>query len=91
MTADRTAPGIAPAGWLDRLIVELGVEGISPPTPAETRALLDLARVAAHASERIAAPLSTYLVGVAFAALPTAERADRIAALVAVLEADAHA
>jgi Domain of unknown function (DUF6457) len=91
MTADRTAPGIVLAGWLDRLITELGVVGVSPPTLAETQALLDLARVAAHASERIAAPLSTYLVCIAFAALPTAERADRIAALVAGLEADAPA
>ncbi|MDA8203594.1 MAG: DUF6457 domain-containing protein [Chloroflexi bacterium] len=88
---DRTTPGIALEAWLDRLIVELGAEGVSAPSQAETRALLELARVAAHASERIAAPLSTYLAGLALASIPAAERADRIAALVAALEPDGSA
>ena len=37
--------------------------GASPPTEAETEDLLALASVAAHASERMAAPLACWLVG----------------------------
>lgn len=91
MSADRTAPDVQLTEWLDGLIVALGVENVSAPTPAEARALLELARVAAHSSERIAAPLSTYLAGIALARLPAAERADRIAGLVLALEAEAPA
>ena len=46
--------------WLERFAAELGV---APPSPAETEALLALTGVAAHASERTAAPLSAWLVG----------------------------
>ena len=45
--------------WIQRFAAELGVE---PLGPDEVQALLDLASVAAHASERLAAPLSCYLV-----------------------------
>jgi hypothetical protein len=45
--------------WLGRLSQELGVE---LPTEAEVEALLGLAGVAAHASERVAAPISCWLV-----------------------------
>ena len=44
----------------------------------ERTALLDLARVAAHRSERIAAPLTTFLLGLAFAGSPRADWARRI-------------
>lgn len=37
--------------------------GTTPPSKEETDALLGLAGVAAHASERTAAPLSTWLAG----------------------------
>jgi len=37
--------------------------GIAPPTPDEVDTLLDLAGVAAHASERTAAPIACWLVG----------------------------
>ncbi len=37
--------------------------GVEPPDQATVDALLDLAGVAAHASERLAAPLACYLVG----------------------------
>ncbi len=37
--------------------------GVEPPTTAEIDALLELAAVAAHSSERIAAPLACWLVG----------------------------
>lgn len=41
------------------------VLGIDAPDEATITALLDLAGVAAHASERLAAPLACYLVGLA--------------------------
>jgi hypothetical protein len=47
------------AGWLERFSGELG---ITPPSDAEVEALLALASVAAHASERVAAPISCWLV-----------------------------
>ena len=40
-----------------------GLLGAEPPTPAEVEVLLELAAVAAHSSERIAAPLACWLVG----------------------------
>lgn len=44
------------AGYAERL-------GLAPPTDDEVEVLLELAAVAAHASERIAAPLACWLVG----------------------------
>ena len=44
------------AAYADRL-------GIEAPTAAEVEALLELAGVAAHGSERIAAPLACWLAG----------------------------
>jgi Domain of unknown function (DUF6457) len=35
--------------------------GVTPPTPDEVATLLDLAGVAAHASERTAAPITCWL------------------------------
>ena len=72
--------------WLDRLRAELGAENLDL-SPPEQRALLDLARVAAHASERVAAPLSTFLAGVAFGRLDAAARAAAIARVTASLAA----
>jgi hypothetical protein len=45
--------------WLERFSAELGV---AAPSPAEVESLLGLAGVAAHASERVAAPISCWLV-----------------------------
>ncbi len=39
--------------------------GIAPPTAAEHDALLELAGVAAHASERTAAPITCWLAALA--------------------------
>lgn len=75
--------------WLERLSELLPGDG-SAVTAAEQAAILDLARVAAHASERIAAPISTYLVGIALHDLEPSARAARIAELVATLERDAR-
>jgi Domain of unknown function (DUF6457) len=51
---------VSSAEWLRRFAAEVGVP---EPTEAEVEALLSLAGTAAHASERIAAPLSCWLVG----------------------------
>jgi hypothetical protein len=45
--------------WIRDLAARLSVE---PPNAAEQNEILDLAGVAAHASERTAAPLSCWLV-----------------------------
>jgi hypothetical protein len=45
--------------WFTGLATELG---ITPPTGEEVRDLLQLAGEAAHASERIAAPITCWLV-----------------------------
>ena len=37
--------------------------GVDPPTPQEVDALLELAAIAAHSSERTAAPLACWLAG----------------------------
>ncbi len=57
----------------------------SVPTAEEQRLILELSRIAAHASERIAAPIVSYMVGVALAGLDPASRAEQIARLVAEL------
>ena len=46
--------------WLGAFAARLGVE---PPDEATVTALLDLAGVAAHASERTAAPVACWLIG----------------------------
>ncbi len=51
--------GLAGGDWTAGLASALGVP---PPTPEELADLLELAGVAAHASERWAAPLSCWLV-----------------------------
>lgn len=50
--------------WVVAFAATLGVD---PPDDATIDTLLDLAGVAAHASERIAAPIACYLVGLAHA------------------------
>lgn len=50
--------------WLSTLTRELGLEEL-PFDDEVVQTLLDLARDCAHEVERVAAPLSTYLVGVA--------------------------
>jgi hypothetical protein len=44
--------------WISAFSEEVGAE---PPTPIEWSQLLDLAGVAAHASERVAAPVSCWV------------------------------
>jgi Domain of unknown function (DUF6457) len=45
-------------GWIAAYAEQLGTE---PPTADELTAILDLAAEAAHASERFAAPVATWL------------------------------
>lgn len=45
-------------GWIREYALKLGVE---PPSEAQIAQLLELAGIAAHASERQAAPISTWL------------------------------
>jgi hypothetical protein len=46
--------------WIEAFADEIGVDA---PDEETTEALLELAATAAHASERIAAPIATYLAG----------------------------
>ena len=46
--------------WIKAFAAEIGAE---PPTNDEMNKLLDLAAVAAHSSERIAAPIACWLGG----------------------------
>lgn len=73
--------------WLDSLAELLPGGAVGGLGAAERAILLDLARVAAHRSERIAAPLTTYLAGVAMAGRPPEERLAALRALLAALEA----
>jgi hypothetical protein len=82
---------VEPATWFTQLIAALepsadGAAPVAPVTDAEREALLDLARVAAHTSERWTAPVSTFLVGVRYAAMPVEDRAAAVRALVATLD-----
>ena len=85
-TPSETAATISLVDWLERIRRSLPPGGDLRLSPAEQRALLDVARIAAHASERIAAPLSTFLAGVALGALPPQERAGRLTDLVRELQ-----
>jgi hypothetical protein len=73
------------AEWLERLRAELGDDPRLALTAEEELLLLDLARISAHSSERISAPLTTFLAGVALGDLPPAERQERLRALTEAL------
>jgi hypothetical protein len=65
--------------WTAAVRDGLGLDA-GPLSAAETRAVLDLARDAAHAVDRVAAPLTAYLVGLAVGrglALPDASERVR--------------
>jgi len=65
-------------GWITAFAERAG---IAPLDEADTEALLDLASVAAHASERFAAPLTCFLVGRAGLSVAEARAiADELAA-----------
>jgi hypothetical protein len=58
--------------WIGRFAAALGIDA---PDAALVDELLSLAGEAAHASERIAAPITCYLVGLAGVDMETARRA----------------
>jgi len=61
--------------WTDALCAELGLD----PGDVDQQTVLNLARVAAHSVDRPAAPLTTYLLGLAVGrGQPLAETADRL-------------
>jgi hypothetical protein len=80
-------PPVGVNEWLGRVREALGSAPNLTLTSAERRLLLDLARIAAHASERVAAPLSTYLAGVALAGLAPEERTARLERIIREVEA----
>jgi len=60
--------------WTDALCAELGLD----PKDVDQKTVLNLARVAAHTVDRPAAPLTTYLLGVAVGrGAPLAETAAK--------------
>lgn len=82
---------MTPDAWFEQLVAALP-EGTAPGETVgeeERDALLDLARVAAHTSERWTAPISTFLVGLALHELPAAERSAMVRRLASSLETDA--
>ena len=60
--------------WIDAFAAELGAE---PPTDDEITRILDLAAVAAHSSERIAAPVACWVGGRTGASLDDLEAAAK--------------
>ena len=87
MPDDRSNSAAIPAdAWLRSIHDAVGPSGGAALTDEEQTVLLDLARIAAHSSERITAPLTTFLAGVAYGSLPAGERASALRALVSRLE-----
>ncbi len=78
-------PLIARHEWLGGLASD-PVVGDYRLTDEEVDAVLDLARVAAHASERSAAPLAAFMAGMAVADRSVAERVQAIRSLIARIE-----
>jgi hypothetical protein len=74
MAPSDPAPDSDLASWLDRLDATLPSPGSSSLGATERAIVLDLARVAAHRGVRVAAPMTTYLAGMAFATLSAEER-----------------
>ena len=62
--------------WLAAFAESLGV---SAPDATVVQRLLEIAGVAAHASERIAAPIACYLIGLSGSDLTAAEEAANAA------------
>lgn len=63
MNSGDSTPSVCLGDWLARLRAELGDDATRELTARESAALFALARVVAHTSERIAAPLTTFLAG----------------------------
>ncbi len=87
---DRSEPadGLGLDAWLALLRQLPGLAAVEVSRD-EQRALLDLTRVAARRSARVAAPVTAFLVGLALASTAPAQRAARIRHLTALLESSA--
>jgi uncharacterized protein DUF6457 len=69
--------------WTATVRADLGL-GPDPLGPADTKAVLDLARDVAHAVDRPAAPLTAYLLGAAVGrGLTLRDASERVRALAA--------
>ncbi len=84
-----TTNGMSLDAWMGvlRAVPDLAAVEVSRD---EQRALLDLTRVAAHRSERVAAPITAYPAGLVLASAEPAQRAERIRDLAALLESGAR-
>lgn len=87
MPEEAPVESVSLSAWLEGLHEIIGAGAGPAITAEEQAALLDIARIAAHGSERIAAPLSTFLAGIAYGALPIDQRATALRALADRLEA----
>jgi hypothetical protein len=75
---------MTPEDWFEQL--DAALPGAAEPiSEAERVALLDLARIAARASERWTAPVTTFIAGVALTRAPDASRESALRALVDAL------
>jgi hypothetical protein len=83
--ADPNPPGIPISDWMAAVAHWVPDELEGRLSAGEIAALLALAREAAHRSERKAAPLTTFLAGVAVSGLRGPAREARIRELTAAL------
>jgi hypothetical protein len=74
---DDVAAGLPLDDWLERVRSAIGA-GAPDLGPDEREALLQLTRLAAHASERVAGPLTVYLLGMSVAGRDAESRQDAI-------------
>ena len=75
--------------WAASVARELSTElGVEVAGEVDQQLLLDVAREAAHAVDRPAAPITTYLLGIALAKSPDPTAASRAAATIARLAAE---
>jgi hypothetical protein len=71
--------------WIGTICAELGLD----PSDVNQKTLLNLARVAAHTVDRPAAPLTTYVLGIAVGrGQPLAETAAKLQQLARGWQAD---
>lgn len=74
--------------WAASVARELSVElGVDVPGTLDQQLLLDVAREAAHAVDRPAAPITTYLLGIAMARSSDPQAAVKASAAIARLAA----
>jgi Domain of unknown function (DUF6457) len=86
MAEEERSMGMTLDEWIEQVRRALGPDDPGVELgPDERRAILELTRVAAHTSERIAAPITAFLVGAALGDLASTPRVERIRALTLAL------